>query len=104
MAAKKRPKGMFKLPKSKCVKTVHPKRSFAKNFGFRYVQRKVEGSIVMIGCPKGKAKSAPYMKKKVKGKTMARRRMICTVGTKAFEVIKARKPGAKCPSGYKRRD
>jgi hypothetical protein len=94
--------GEFKLPKSKCVMQAAPKRSFAKNFGFRYIKR--GKTIVMIGCPKGKATSAPYMKKKVKGKTMARRRMICTVGTKEFEVIKARKPGAKCPSGYKRRD
>ena len=95
--------GAFKIPKDKCVKTVHPKRNFAKNFGFRYVKRKAEGSIVMIGCPKGKTKTAPYMKKKVKGKTVSKRRVICTVGTKAFEVIKARKPGKKCPTGYKRR-
>lgn len=89
----------FKIPAKKCVMQAAPKRSFAKNFGFRWV--KSGSSFIMVGCPKGKAKSVPYMKKKLKGKTVSKRRMICTVGTKAFEIVKARR--GKCAKGYKPR-
>lgn len=89
----------FKIPAKKCVMQAAPKRSFAKDFGFRYIKR--GSTYLLIGCPKGKAKSAVYAKKKVKGKTVSKRRMICTVGTKAFEIIKARR--GKCAKGYKAR-
>jgi hypothetical protein len=100
MASKAKKKTRLKLPEKRCTKITKPKKEFSKEFGFRYIPGG-KGTVVMIGCPKGKSKTQKSGCKTTKsGKKICGRRMVCTVGTRSHAVIKARR-GSSCPTGYK---
>ena len=93
-------KPSFHLPKDRCVEVVKPKRVFDSAFGFRYKQVG-KGTILMLGCPKGKVTTRPGPCKQRKGKRVCRRIAICEVGTTAHAMIRPSK-GKACPTGQKR--
>ena len=89
----------FHLPKRRCVEVVKPKRAFDSLFGFRYIKQ--GSTVVMIGCPKGKAITKPGPCKQRKGKRVCKRVAVCKAGTMAHAMIRPRK-GKACPTGQKR--
>jgi len=93
----------MKIPKAghKCERIVQPKSDFHAG-SFRWI-KSGEGRV-LIGCPKKQeGKATVWDTSRRKGTQCRFARSTKTAGTRAHAVITARKAGAACPTGAKRR-